>query len=121
MAEDQTQLQSQIISLGNRMDANFVEIKTMLVAYDQRLRQAETDAAAFRPVTNNSLAAAWQKIDRHEQNIEDLTRDVANLVLISSKNEAVIKWAAGILATLLAAGTIYLASSLIRISIAGTP
>ena len=137
-------LQLQINSIGSRMESNFAELKEMLRSFDARLRNAETDAAGFKPVTQNTISAAWRRIDQHQESIDRIREaldakisrqehaaameQLANmktlvdgLVLTAEKQETIIKWAGGIVATLISAGTIFLVGRLVWMAVTQTP
>ena len=99
-------LQTQINSLGTRMEKGFDEIKSIVSGFDVRVRNVELKEANCNPMLTSRVDAAWRKLDEHEttmkefeKTFDELEKTVNELV---STNK-VLKWILGVLTALLVA------------------
>lgn len=85
-------LQAQITALAERTEDSLNEIKGMLVALDARLRAMEIAQAGELPLLRIRLDAAWKKIDKHDEMIGQLAKNVAAALATANRLESVAKW-----------------------------
>lgn len=107
MTEDTIRgLQSQIDSLGRRMEKSFDEIKTIVTGFDTRVRTVELKEANRNPILTAKMEAAWRKLDEHDLMMKEFKKTVEELK--NSINELmhtnkILKWILGILTVLITA------------------
>ena len=93
-------VQTQIDSIGERMDKGFEEIKSLLGRYEERLRGIETREAGCAPIVNSRLDAAWRRLDEHSLQIKSLADDVREISNSALLLTTVSKWVLGIVTAL---------------------
>lgn len=59
-------LQSQLDSLGERIDKGLDEIKALVRSFDDHVRVVEMKEAGCQPITINRLDSTWRRLDDHE-------------------------------------------------------
>ena len=106
----QSALQTQIDNFGARMDKSFDELKLMLGTYENRLREMEKEGAAFRPILESRVDAAWRRLDEHTVEIKDAQKTSATALLVADKLEGIAKWMLGIFTAVIVATVIAIIS-----------
>lgn len=99
-------LQTQINSLGQRMEKGFDEIKQIVSGFDARVRSVELKEANCNPLLNARVDAAWRKLDEQDQKMkefgktfDELEKTVAEFV----STNRILKWILGVLTALMIA------------------
>lgn len=99
-------LQAQIDTLGTRMEKGFDEIKTMLSGYEERVRRLELHEANCSPMITSRMDAAWQKINEHARDIDEMKDAITKL----TQTNSILRWILGISTAVLTAVLIKLAA-----------
>lgn len=94
---DQSALQTQINSLGERMERGFSELKEMLQGFETRVRAVETQEAGCQPLVNARLAALESKTDAHAVDIKVMKDTIAEL----KQTNKILTWVGGLLGSTL--------------------
>lgn len=94
-------LQTQLDSLGVRMDHSFNEIKAMLSGYDVRLRDLEKSNIQVETTTGISMNAAWKRLDEHTEKLVKIEDNIGALKESSKRLNEIFKWLLGIFTILL--------------------
>jgi len=110
-------LQSQLNSLGERIEKNFDEVKAMMNGFDSRVREMEKGEAGCQAITSGRIDAAWKKLDEHTKTLEDIEKIVQDQLLIVSQLiesqkqiKDILKWALGIVTAVIVVVVIGLAT-----------
>ena len=110
-------LQSQLNSLGERMEKNFDEVKAMMNGFDSRVREMEKGEAGCQTITSGRIDAAWKKLDEHTDSLKDIEKIVqAQLLIVSQLIESqkqikdILKWVLGIVTAVIVVVVIGLAT-----------
>ena len=88
--------QTQIDSLGERMDLGFGELKEMLLRFEERLRLLETREAGCSPIMAARMEAAMKRLDHHTAEIKALADGLASVSKMVMMFETIFKWLLGI-------------------------
>ena len=98
-------LQTQITSLGTRMEKGFDELKEIVSGFDQRVRTVELKEANCNPILTARVDSAWLKLNEHEASIKELVKISTELVYTNR----ILKWLLGIFTVIMGAFLIKLA------------
>jgi predicted nucleic acid-binding Zn-ribbon protein len=74
-------LQTQIDSLGNRMDKGLDELKEMISGFDARVRAVELKENEHNVKMAASLDAAWKRIDERKTESQEDKKDFNEKIL----------------------------------------
>ena len=99
-----TALQTQLDTLGVRMDNSFNDIKTMLSGYDTRLRELEKSNIQVETATGINMGAAWKRIDEHTAQIEAVKVSISDLKDSSKRLNEIFRWMLGVFTVVFTSG-----------------
>jgi len=110
-------VQSQLNSLGERMEKNFDEVKVMMNGFDSRVREIEKSEAGCRALISERIDAAWNKLDEHTTTLKEINEIVTKQVLlvtqlIESQRQLkdILKWVLSIITAVIVVIVIGLAT-----------
>ena len=108
---------AQVKTQGESMNNSFDEVKGMMRAFDERMRDIETGEAGCQAFTTGRLDAAWKKLDEHSGDLKDLKTIVSDQVLLvadiikyQKQIQKFMNWLLGILTTVMMAVLILFAT-----------
>jgi len=92
-------LQQQIVSLGERMEKGFDELKRLFSGMDERVRTVENREASCQPALSGRIDAAWRSIEDNKSKLGEHDRKIDAIekamgVLVHTNN--ILKWLLGI-------------------------
>lgn len=67
-------MQTQINTLGERIEKRFDAQEAHLSKIEERIRFLETKEAGCQPIITSRMDAAWRRLDGHEKEIAELTK-----------------------------------------------
>lgn len=92
-------LQTQINSLGVRMEKGFDEIKAAINNFEKRVHSIELSEASCNPIVHSKIDAAWRKLEEHGVKLEKLETAVETMTHTNN----ILKWILGILTPVMVA------------------